>query len=203
MKPRALFLTLALGSVALVIAGIITAYVVGSAQRTALAKARQAEARAAQRAAQAATEAPGPAPAQPARMLESEPPTLLASAQGALPQASADELVRAIDQGLWNTQRTALAIAIPRPEASLLFVFLQQDSEDYLPVDVSGLERANIGFIGPDRRYERIETTPLKWLSRDDGRFHIQMRTYAWSSGQRYTAAGTLLMDPDGTCLWQ
>ena len=70
-------------------------------------------------------------------------------------------------------------------------------------IDVSGMEGANLGLIGPDRRYDRVETTPLKWLHRDDGLFQIQMRTRAWKSGQRYTAAGTLVIKPDGTCVWQ
>lgn len=128
---------------------------------------------------------------------------LIASARRALPQISTSEIVRDIGDGLWNSNRTAVAIAIPKPKASVLFVFLRQTHGDYLAVDVSGMEGANIGFLGPDRHYDRVETTPLKWLYRDDGLFQIQTRTRAWSSGRRYTAAGTLVIKPDGTCLSQ
>jgi len=128
---------------------------------------------------------------------------LMASAGRALPQFSTNEIGRAIGDGLWNSNRTAVAIAIPKPKASLLFVFFQQTHGDYLAVDVSGMEGANIGYLGPDRHYDRVETTPLKWLHRDDGLFQIQMRTRAWSSGRWYTASGTLVIKPDGTRLWQ
>ncbi len=128
---------------------------------------------------------------------------LTASSRRALPHISTNAITDAIDRGLWNTNKTALAIAIPRPSASLLFVFLRQKNGEYLAVDVSGMEGANVGLIGPDRRYDRVETKPLKWLNRDDGLFQIQMRTRAWHSSHRYTGAGTLVIKPDGTCIWQ
>jgi len=128
---------------------------------------------------------------------------LMASAQKALPQISTNDIARAIGHGLWNSNRTAVAIAIPKPKASLLFVFLRQLHGDYLAVDVSGMEGANVGRLGPDRHYDRLETAPLKWLHRGDELFEIQVRTRAWSSGLRYTTSGTLAIKPDGTCLWQ
>src|SRR5262245_45234065 len=98
---------------------------------------------------------------------------LMASVQRALPQISTNEIARAISNGRWNSNRTAVAIAIPKPKASLLFVFLRQTQGDYLAVDVSGMEGANIGYLGPVRHYDPVETTPLKWLHRDDGLFQI------------------------------
>jgi hypothetical protein len=131
---------------------------------------------------------------------------LLTSARRALPQeVSTNEMVRALGSGLWNSNRTAVAIALPKPKASVLFVFLRQARGHYLAVDVSGMEGANFGFLGTSGRaeYERYETTPLKWFYRDDGLFEIQMRTRAWKSGQRFTASGTLVIKPNGTCLWR
>jgi hypothetical protein len=131
---------------------------------------------------------------------------LLIAARKALPQnISTNEIVRALGTGLWNSNRTAVAIAIAKPKASVLFVFLRQPGAKYLAVDVSGMEGANFGYLGTAGRagYDRFETTPLKWLHRDDALFQVQMRTRAWKLGQRYTAAGTLIIKPDGTCLWQ
>jgi hypothetical protein len=128
---------------------------------------------------------------------------LMVAARRALPQVSTNEIVRAIGDGLWNSNRTAVAIAIPKPKGSPLFVFLRQTHGDYLAVDISRMEGANIGYLGPDRHYDRVETTSLKWLHRDDGLFEVQARTRAWSSGRRYTASGTLVIKPDGTCLWR
>ncbi len=128
---------------------------------------------------------------------------LIGSARRALPQVSTNEILRALGHGLWNSNKTAVAIAIAKPKASVLFVFLRQTHGAYLAVDVSGMEGANIGVLGPDRHYDRRETTPVKWCHRDDGLFEIQMRTRAWSSGLRYTMSGTLVIKPDGTCLWR
>ena len=126
---------------------------------------------------------------------------LMACARRALPHISTNQIVRAIDAGLWSSNKTAVAFAVPNPKASILFVFLRQSHGDYLAVDVSGMEGANFGYLGttPRASYDRFETTPLKWLHRDDGLFQIQMRTRAWKSGQRYTASGTLVIKPDGT----
>ena len=130
---------------------------------------------------------------------------LMIAARKALPQdVSTNEIFRALSTGLWNTNRTALAIAIPKPKASVLFVFLRQPGGKYLAVDVSGMESCNFGYLGTRREgYDRFETTPLKWLHRDDDLFQLQTRTRAWKSGQRYTTSETLVIKPDGTCLWQ
>jgi hypothetical protein len=128
---------------------------------------------------------------------------LMASARVALPHISTNAIAQAITHGVWSPNKTALAINISQAKGTLLFVFLRQTHGAFLPVDVSGMEGANVGYLGPDRRYDRVETTPLKWLNRDDGLFEIQMRTRAWSSGKRYTAIGTLAVRPDGTCLWR
>ena len=130
---------------------------------------------------------------------------LVVAARRALPQViSTNEIVRALGTGLWNSNKTAVAVAIARPKASLLFVFLRQTSGQYLAVDVSGMEGCNFGHLGTARAgYDRFETTPVQWWHRDDGLFEVQMRTRAWNQGQRYATSQTLVIKPDGTCLWQ
>ena len=93
---------------------------------------------------------------------------LVIAARKALPQdISTNEIVRALGTGLWNTNRTAIAIAIPKPKASVLFVFLRQPGGKYLAVDVSGMEGCNFGYLGTRREgYDRFETTPVEWLRR-------------------------------------
>jgi hypothetical protein len=129
--------------------------------------------------------------------------SLIASARRALPQVSTNETLRALGHGLWNSNKTAVAIAFAKPKGSVLFVFLRQTNGDYLAVDVSDMEGKNIGVLGPDRHYDRRETTPVKWWHREDGLFELQMRTRAWSSGLRYTMNGRVFIKPEGTCLWQ
>ncbi len=132
---------------------------------------------------------------------------LMIAARKTLPQdISNNEIVRVLSTGLWNTNRTALAIAIPKPKASVLFVFLRQPGGKYLAVDVSGMEGCNFGYLGTRREdYDRFETTPIEWLRREDGLFQVRMRTRAWKGRQRYTASGggTCVIKRDGTTLWQ
>jgi hypothetical protein len=107
--------------------------------------------------------------------------------------------------GLWNSNRTAIAIGIPKPKASLVFVFLRQTGGKYLAADCSGVEGGNFGKLGIAGRaaYGRFETTPVEWLHRDDGMFQVVMRTRAWKSGKRYTVTEPLVVTADGTPLYR
>jgi hypothetical protein len=130
---------------------------------------------------------------------------LLAAARKALPQdISTNEVVRALGTGLWNSNRTAIAIGIPKPKASLVFVFLRQTGGKYLAVDCSGVEGGNFGRLGAGRAaYDRFETTPAEWLHRGDGMLQVVMRTRAWKSGKRYTVTEALVVTADGTPLYR
>jgi hypothetical protein len=132
--------------------------------------------------------------------------TLLASARNVVPQdITTNELLRVLQAGLWNSNRTAVAVSFPRQNASVIFVFLQQTNGTYLAVNASGVEGGNLGVLGSRGRkdYDRFETTPVEWRHRDDGRFQVVMRTRAWRSGRRYTVSEPLLISPNGTVLWR
>src|SRR5258705_1149205 len=130
---------------------------------------------------------------------------LLAAAQNAMPgEIAANQWTRALESGLWNSNRTALAVSITQPKASVVFVFLRQTNGTYLSADASGVEGGNFGKLGrPRTDYERFETTPVEWLRREDGWFQVRMRTRAWRGGQRYTVSEPLLIKPDGTVLYR
>ncbi len=131
--------------------------------------------------------------------------TLLDAAQKALPQDIAtNEMVRLLQGGLWNSNRTAVAVSFSRPRGSVIFVLLRQTNGTYLAVDASGVEDGNFGKLGRGRAdYDRFETTPVEWRYRDDGRFQVVMRTRAWRAGQRYTVAEHLLIARNGTVMWR
>src|ERR1044072_2098900 len=116
-----------------------------------------------------------------------------------------NNIVKALGKGLWNSNRTAIAISINRvPSPSLIFVFLKQSNGQYLAGNVSDVEGGNFGALGSERaKYERFETTPVAWLHRDDGRFWVVMRTRAWKAARRYTVSERLLIDRDGTPLYR
>jgi hypothetical protein len=132
---------------------------------------------------------------------------LVAAARKALAaEVSTNDVAKALEKGLWNSNRTAIAISINRvPKPSLIFVFLRQSNGHYLAGNVSGVEGGNFWVLGTSGRagYERFETTPVEWLHRDDGRFQVVMRTGAWKSGRRYTVSERLVIDPDGTPLYR
>lgn len=131
--------------------------------------------------------------------------TLLAAAQKAMPREIAtNQLMQALESGLWNSNRTAVAVSILQPSASVVLVFLRQTNGTYLAADASGVESGNFGKLGrPRTDYERFETTPVEWLHREDGRFVVRMRTRAWRSGQRYTVSEPLHIRADGTVLYR
>jgi hypothetical protein len=117
---------------------------------------------------------------------------LLAAAQKAMPgEIATRQLIRALDAGLWNSDRTAVAISVSQqhPKDSVVFVFLRRPDGTYLAADASRVDVGNFGKLGllPRTDYERFETTPLEWLRRDDGLFQVRIRTRLWRAGQRYT----------------
>jgi hypothetical protein len=131
---------------------------------------------------------------------------LFIAARKSLPQdITTNEMVRTLQAGLWNSNLTAVAISFPKPKASVIFIFLRQTNGTYLAVDASDVEGGNFGKLGIAGRedYDRFETTPIKWLYREDGWFQVVMRTRAWKAGKRYTVSEPLLIKPDGTVLWR
>ncbi len=130
---------------------------------------------------------------------------LFAAAQRAMPRGIAtNQLVRALESGLWNSNRTALAVSITQPKASVIFVFLRQTNRTYVAADSSLVEDGNFGKLGrPRTDYERFETIPVEWLHRDDGFFQVLMRTRAWRHGRRYTVSEPLVISPQGRALYR
>lgn len=133
---------------------------------------------------------------------------LLAAAQNAMQEkVAAEQLTKALAIGLWNSDRTAIAISVPQqhPKHSIVLVFLRQPDGTYLATDASGVEVGNFGKLGllPRADYEHFETVPVEWLHRDDGLFQVRIRTRAWKSGQRYTVYEPLIIRPDGTVLYR
>jgi hypothetical protein len=115
------------------------------------------------------------------------------------------EIQTAAQKAVWNEHRNAAAITLQRAQGVLAIVLLQQPGGNFLAVDVSQVEAANLGKLGLKGRrvYERVETTPLEWISRKDGLFQMAFRTRAWSGGQRYTVTEPLIIALDGRVVWR
>lgn len=132
-------------------------------------------------------------------------PALSAAARGILPtETQAHQFAKAIESGLWNPARTALAVTIRQSDATLVFVFLKQDDGSFLARDVSRVESGNFGKLGhPRSAYERFATEPVEWLERNDEWLQVRIRTRVWKNGQRDTVSEPLLIKPDGTVLYR
>ena len=130
---------------------------------------------------------------------------LSSAARKALPrEIVTNGLAKALQGGLWNSNRTALAISIPQPKASVIFVFLRRADGTFIAADASGVEGGNFGKLGrPRSDYSRFETTPIEWLPHRDDLFRVRMRTRAWRGGQRYTVSEDLVIKSDGTVLYR
>ena len=131
---------------------------------------------------------------------------LFTAARKSLPRTlSSNAVFRALGSGVWDTNRTAVAVAVPQPKATVIFVFLRQTNSAWLAVDVSAVEGGNFGKLGLGGRepYERFETVPIEWRYFDDGYFSVVMRTRAWKGGKRYTVSETLVITPMGTVIWR
>jgi hypothetical protein len=140
---------------------------------------------------------------------EEQPPpttdTLFHAARSAAPTDVTDaQLTTALSNGLRHPDGAAVAIAIPRAEASLILVFIRRPDGGYLAADASQVETANFGVWGRKRHeYDRYETTPIRWHSRNDELLQVSIQTRAWRSGQRYTVVEPLRIRPDGTVLFR
>jgi hypothetical protein len=107
---------------------------------------------------------------------------------------------------LRHPKGNALAAGFKSEKGSFVVVFLRQASGSYIGVDVSQVEKVNIGAIGPNRAYRNVETEPAGWLERppDDDAVQVWLRTRAWDlSGQRYTMKEPLIITRDGKPLWR
>jgi hypothetical protein len=124
-----------------------------------------------------------------------------------------------VDEGLrgalWHPNGRDVAMGFKGAKASFVVVFLQQADEAYVAADVSRVERANIGGIGPFRTYKDRRTDPIEWLrlgrieatgSQYDGAEAVQLRlrTQVWDlSGTRYQGVEPLIILRNGTPLWR
>lgn len=139
-----------------------------------------------------------------------EPPkptadSLFQAARSAAPPDVTDaQLTAALSSGLTHPDGAAVAIAIPRAEASLILVLIRRPDGTHLVADASQVETANFGVWGRKRHeYDGYETIPIRWLSRDDELLQVSIRTRAWRNVQRYTVVEPLRIRPNGTVLFR
>lgn len=120
-------------------------------------------------------------------------------------KVSKTEIHKAIKEGLWNKDKSAVAIYFLRPESSIIYIFIFNNDGKILPVDISTVENGNVGKVGYARKneYDKFETKPVNWIERNDDLLQINMRTRVWKNGQRYTTYEKLLLNKEGRVFWR
>jgi hypothetical protein len=127
---------------------------------------------------------------------------LLEAARRALPQEFAPSQVSGgLQNGLWDSGRTAVAATFPRPSGTLVLVLLRKANGAFLAVDISNVERSNLGKLGLGGETNRVESTPVKVSRRANGSVEVVVRTRVWKRAQRYTVSEPVVVKPDGTVL--
>jgi len=95
---------------------------------------------------------------------------------------------KGISTGLWNNEKTALAITFHSSTKTICLVIITLNNK-FIISDVSQVESGNFGKLGTATRnkYEKYKTFPTKWLKTEGDYFQIEFTTQAWKNGQRYT----------------
>jgi hypothetical protein len=135
-------------------------------------------------------------------------PRLLKTAQSAIgTNATLAEIKTAIGKGLWNSNKTALAITIPKPhpKPTIIFAFLRKTDGNFIAADLGPQESGNFVQVGLARRdhYERFETKPREWRIGNDGCFEVDVFTRMWKNRKRYTGKSSVLISQEGKVFWR
>lgn len=127
---------------------------------------------------------------------------LMSAARSVLPSMQSDaQLTVILEGGVSPADGEALAVLIPGPAASSIYLFIPQSSGEFIVADASVVESANFGVLGrPRTDYERYESEILEVRGGDNG-YSLHVRTRAWRMGQRYTAGDKIFVTPDGVVM--
>ena len=130
---------------------------------------------------------------------------ILAVQKVAMDDITEGELASAIEAGLWNEERTALAIAIPKSKRTFLFVLVEQSSGDYVAADVSPVEDALFRKISLAERaeYKSYKSSPYQWVHGNGSMQILLVRLVAWTKFGGYSVQGPVVVKDDGSIVWQ
>ena len=133
--------------------------------------------------------------------------TLLAiiSVACAAEEPELDLIAEAEASGMWNDDRTAVAVSIPQENCTGVYVLLMRPNAEHTTADISRIEDGLFAKLGTAARsaYQKYETVPIEWTTLEDGNLLLMVRLQAWRDGQRFTVSGPVIIRPDGSVLWQ
>ena len=133
---------------------------------------------------------------------DSDGEALLEAARAVMPSSMMDvERAVAVRDGLWRKDRQAVAVTVPRTDATLVFVFVLQTDGSYAGTDATPvISQSAFGSFGwPAEAYERYAITLFDWETRDGNPAVLRAYVAAWRQGQRYSTLGSFFVSPDGS----
>lgn len=105
---------------------------------------------------------------------------------------------------LCNFDKTACVSSVRGKAFTNLTASLKQADGSFVHVDISPAESGNFAKLGSRRsQYNRFETKPVRWLTRQDGLLQVEIQTAAWRKGKRHVISELLVMRKDGKVLWR
>jgi hypothetical protein len=134
------------------------------------------------------------------------------------PRVTVSALAEGLEKAVWHPNRDDVAVGFEGKEQvipdvrvardaapiSFVVVFLLQPEGTYIAVDVSQVEKVNIGRIGPFRSYRNAVSAPTRWVQRESDDVQLWLQTSAWDlTGQRYRSSEPLIITRDGRPLWR
>ena len=127
---------------------------------------------------------------------------LIDSAKVIFPNYSEEKLKSMFKDALWSQDKSAVVVYPFDTNKTSIYIFIKNESDKFIGVDISRVERINLGTIGSNRKFEKVETKAVKWMEHEKY-YQIHIETKAWSKGQRYRASERLLIDKNGRVLWR
>ncbi|NHB57067.1 hypothetical protein G9F32_03335 [Acinetobacter sp. 194] len=108
------------------------------------------------------------------------------------------------EHAFWNADRTLAVASEKKGKRTNLMLYIHRLSH-LREIDISQVEGMNLGKLGLGRReyYDRIETTPIAWVQRNDGKFQVDIQTQVWKNGKRQTVKEYVVFDANGMVYWR
>jgi len=124
---------------------------------------------------------------------------MLKVAQKLSPKQNEANLTETLKTGAWSYDKNEVIVNLENK----IYLFMTNTSGNVMAVDLSKVEKSNIGKIGPNRHYEKVQTKVTEWLEDSPSKLQIKLETTAWSKGKRYRAFEPLIVQRDGKVLWR
>jgi hypothetical protein len=127
---------------------------------------------------------------------------LLKSVKETFPNITEGKLKKIVQQGLWNSEKSAIVIYPQNLEETAIYLFIKDKLENFIAVDIKEIEQINLSKIGLSYRFDRVETKALEWIEHPTY-YQIKVETKAWIKEKRFRRSEKLQIDKDGKVLWK